>query len=183
MNRQILFSLISIVSVVGMVGGSAFAMFSSTATNDGNTFGAGTLVLEIDGEPGSGSSQKFIVTDIAPGESETQMLALSNTGSIDATSVVLSSIGHTGSSPDLGDKLTLRMYDDNGTTVGVFDGGDTLRGTAHITDGAWSNISMGFGLLTGETHNVFAVVTFDSDADNSYQGMSSFFDLNFQANQ
>lgn len=184
MNKKILFSLVSICSVVGMVTGSALAAFTSSATNSGNTFGAGSLTLSVAPNGGSTSTPAFIVTDIAPGQSREQALILTNSGSIAATSVMLKNIEHTGSTPDLGDKLTLNLYDDNGTTPNVFDVGDTLKGSAHITDAAWTNIPLGFGLtaLTG-THTVIAVVTFDADSDDTYQGKTSAFNLVFQANQ
>lgn len=182
MNRKIFFSLVSICSVVGMVSGSALAVFTSSASNNGNTFGAGNLVLNINGAAGATSSPVFTVGSIAPGYTTTQVITLSNTGSVAASSVVLTSIGHSGSTPDLGDKLSLQIYDDNGN--GILDGGDVLRGSAHITDPAWSSINLGFGLAaSGGSHQILAVVTFDSDADNSFQGTSSTFDLNFQANQ
>lgn len=184
LNRKIGFSILSIAAAFAVMGGAAYAAFSSVASNNGNTFGAGNLVLRIDGSAGDASTPKFAVTNAFPGQVVDQPITLSNTGTVPSTTTVLSSIGHsTTSTPDLGDKLTLEIWDDvNGD--GAIDGGDVQKGSAHITDGAWSNISLGFGLAaSGGTHKIVARVTFDADAGNTFQSSNSTFSLNFQTNQ
>ncbi len=182
MNKKILMSGISIITALALVGGGAFALFSSSATNVGNTFGAGNMSLVLSSLAGPNSTPFFTFTGVAPGDVKTQVITLTNNGSIPSTSTKLVNIGHSGSVPDLGDKLTLELWDDaNGNSA--IDGGDTLRGIAHITNPIWSNIDMGFGLAASGSHKVIARVTFDSSSDDTYQGKSSSFDLAFQTNQ
>ncbi|MCL5438793.1 MAG: CalY family protein [Patescibacteria group bacterium] len=176
-------SMMSIFSVLTLMSGAAYAAFSSTASNNGNTFGAGSISLTINGSSGSGSSPVFNVPGAAPGQIFTQPIILANAGSDASNKTKLVNINHgTGTSPDLGNKLTLQIYDDVDGN-GILDGSDPLRGSAHVTDGAWSNIDLGFGLSAGGAHRIFAVITFDSDADNTYQGANSNFNLNFETSQ
>src|SRR3989338_1516792 len=184
MNRQILMGIISIFAVVGLVGGVTFALFSSQASNNGNTFGAGTMELRINGNEDSTSSPVFSVTNAKPTDVIDQVIILSNTGSIAASNVLLTSINVTPNPippVNLGDLLTLDIYDDqNGN--GIIDGGDILRGSAHLTDPSWSNISLGFSLAAlGGSHQIIARITFDDTNDDSYQSAGVTFNLNFQA--
>lgn len=184
-NRQIAFSLLSIFAVLTLVSGVTFALFSSAASNNGNTFGAGTLTLKINGAGGSSSTPVFNVSSAAPGDTSSQVIELSNAGTIAAASTKLTSIGLTPSPtppPNLGDKLTLDLYNDVNDN-GSIDGGDTLINSAHLTDASWTNLSLGFALTASGHHKVIAKITFDSDADNTYQGTGASFNFNFLANQ
>jgi len=182
MNKKIVFSAVSIVSSLGLMVGATFANFSSTASNTGNTFGSGTLVLAINGLAALASSHVFTVPNAVPGYSQTQVLDLSNTGSVNAGSTTLTGISVTPhATGDLGDALTLTLYRDDGN--GIYDAGDTQIATGHLVDPVWNNLNLGFGLLALGNHKVFAVLTFDSGAGDSYQGKSVSFDFNFQANQ
>lgn len=171
------------MAMAGMVAGATFAFFSSTASSIDNTFDSGTLTLEVQPNGNDVSSPAFTVSDVAPGDVNEKVIVLRNTGSIPSTSTFLADIEHsTTSNPDLADKLTLEIWDDvdNSGTVNV---GDIQRGSAHISDAAWTNIDMGFGLAAGGEHKIIAIVTFDSNADNTYQNTNSTFTLNFQTNQ
>lgn len=180
MNKKIAMSAISIVSALTIMGGATFAAFSSPATNPGNTFAAGDIELQINGASGSGSTPVFAVTGIAPGESRVQKLALTNAGSIGSASTNVSGVNDSSTSvSDLGTKLTLQFFDDTNLN-GLYDDGVDLplTGTAHITDGVWDGgVSLGFGLPAGFTHEIFAKVTFDGDADNTFQSSNSTFDI------
>ena len=190
MNRQITLGLLSIFAVIALVGGVTFAAFSSTASNEGNTFGAGTLTLWINGDGGSASTDVFhLLTDKQPGYSITQALELKNNGTVDASSVKLVNIDLTPSPTpgsgvgNLGDKLTLVLWDDTDDS-GTINNLEVAIRTAHLTDPLWSNQSLGFSTFTaGETRHLKAKLTFDSDADDTYQGTSATFNFNFQANQ
>lgn len=186
MNRQIFMGIISIFAVTALVGGVTFALFTSQASNNGNTFGAGNMELRINGAEGSTSTPVFTVANAKPTDVFTQVITLSNTGTIAASDVLLTNINVTPTNstpPNLGDILTLDIFDDvNGN--GIIDGGDALRGSAHLTDSAWSNISLGFGLAaSGGSHQTISRITFDDTNDQSYQSIGVSFNLNFQANQ
>jgi len=186
MNKRIIFSGVSILSALGLMIGGAFAAFSSTASNNGNTFAAGSLVLAINGLGGTGSSPVFTVSNAAPGDvTGTQVLNLSNVGSVGAGTTVLTGISVTPTpvSPNLGDKLNLELWNDVNDD-GIINGGDTQIGiTKPLTDAQWTSLSLGFGLPAGGHHKVLARITFDSSADNTYQSTSVSFNFNFQANQ
>lgn len=66
-----------------LIGGGTFALFTSTASNEGNTFTAGTLTIE-DVTGGAAFSQSLYFDNLAPGDSENAALTIRNTGSLDA---------------------------------------------------------------------------------------------------
>lgn len=172
----------SIMMAFTMLTGATFAAFSSTASNTGNIFASGTMTLEVNPFGGTTSTPTFNISNVKPGDSNEKVIILKNTGLVPSTTTILTSINHTGSSPDLGDKLTLEIWDDVDGS-GTINPGDVLKGTAHITAVSWSNIDLGFGLAaSGGTHQIIAKVTMD-DADNTYQGTNSHFDLNFKTSQ
>ena len=79
--KRILFSLMALVLVVGLVGGGAFAYLSDTEASEGNTFTAGTLDLEVDGQNPLATA-KFTVTNMKPGDTGSETYTLKNIGSI-----------------------------------------------------------------------------------------------------
>src|SRR6266700_3461163 len=178
MNKRIVFGAFSILASLGMMGSAAFAAFSSSASNNGNTFTSGSLTLAIDGAAGTASTPKFTVANILPGTSVSQDIDLSNTGTTASTHTLLTSVSHSSSSsPDLGGKLTLALIDDpdhddtvvNGQVVdhGALD--DHVRGSFPITSVSWANVDLGFGLAVSGHHHVWAQITFDPTADNTFQ--------------
>lgn len=181
MNRRIIFSLISIASVVGMVGGSALAAFTSTASNNGNTFGAGSLTLSINTATGSSSTPVFAVTNAAPGDvSAIQTLNLKNEGSVLANTVTLTGID-LGGDATLANNLVLELAVDNNGN-GLIDPTETVNNQS-LSHGSWTGLVLGFPLAGGASKPVLARITFDAGAPNSVQGTSASFNFNFQASQ
>lgn len=181
-NTRIGISLMSIVAALAMAGGAAFAAFSSSASNDGNTFGAGSLTLSINTQSPT-STGVFTITNAAPGDVETGLLVLKNEGSVDANGVSLLGIDINGGT--LAPVLIMSLYLDNNGD-GLVDGGDTLlAGPAPLDNPGWTNYSLpGFGgLSAGASKRVLAEIEFDQNANNSFQGQTINFDLNFQASQ
>lgn len=182
LNRKILVSGISILSALALMGGTAFALFTSAASNNRNTFGSGTLVLNINSVPGGGSTPKFTIANAAPGFFQDQELDLSNTGTVNASSVKITSIA-VGGDTILADNLTLTIAVDNNND-GILDGLDTVLGTEHLTNSVWNNYTLpALTLPAGTTAQIVARLTFDSGAGDALQGKSTNFNLNFQANQ
>jgi len=179
-------SILSIFTVVVLVGGVTFALFSSAASNNNNTFGAGTLTLSINTISGSGSTAIFSVSDLDPGEmTDVQKLDLKNGGTVDASDVKLTSIvvNPTPATPNLGDKLILTLYNDANNNNSYDAGIDLPIDTGALTSLGWADRSLGFGLTGGELHTIFAKILFDSSADDAYQGTSVDFAFNFLASQ
>lgn len=182
---KILLSFLTIAAVLVAVSGATTALFTSTASNNGNTFGAGTLMLTINGAPGNASSPVFSINNVAPGYSENQVLTLQNTGSVAASTLQLTSVTVTDNvsltPANLADVLTAYIWEDtNGN--GVIDGGEPtwINGT-HLT-AIGSNINLG-PLGAGATRHFKVKLIFDPGAGNEYQGESVSFNFNFQANQ
>lgn len=179
MNSRIALSGLSILASLALVTTGAYAAFSSTNSNNGNTFGSGSLTLNINGS--ATSSPIFTLSGKAPGDVAQGVLDLQNVGTISANSVKITTIDTAGS--NLGDVLTLDLYkdvDDSGT----INTGDTLVGSAHLSDPAWTNLVLAGVTLPAAGHQkLIAKITFDAGADNSHQSQSLTFNFNFQADQ
>jgi len=81
MNKKIIISL-SVISIVAaiVIGGTA-AYFSDTETSKNNTFAAGTMDLDIDGD--DTIVQTMNLSNKAPGDSGSESATLKNSGSLD----------------------------------------------------------------------------------------------------
>ena len=63
--------------VAALVVGATWAVFTSTATVDNNTFATGTLEIRVNGQP---STAGFNFTNAAPGDMTTKVFTLQNYG-------------------------------------------------------------------------------------------------------
>ncbi|MEW6426111.1 MAG: TasA family protein [Bacillota bacterium] len=77
MRKKIYLSMILVVLASALVGGAAFALFTDQATNEGNTFTAGTVDVNL------GGTLPFNVTNMAPGDSATRYVEIRNSGTLD----------------------------------------------------------------------------------------------------
>lgn len=66
-----------------LIGGGTFALFSDTATNEGNTFTAGTVAIDA-GQNGTVFTGALYIDNMAPGDRETGKLTITNNGSLKA---------------------------------------------------------------------------------------------------
>lgn len=187
--KKILLSVLVIGATLMAVAGATGALFSSTAGNNGNTFAAGTLILTINTLPGTTSTPVFTVADAAPGYTETQVLALQNTGTIGASSLYMTDLSVTDTvvgGANLGDVLDVYLWEDT-TSNGTYDPGETVY-VNHVMMTAESLALVGTDLNLGalaasQTRNFAVQLTFSSGAGNEYQGEGVAFDFSFQANQ
>lgn len=183
LNRRIGFSLLSIAAAFAVMGGAAYAAFSSVASNNGNTFGAGDLVLKINGVGGSASTPVFGIAGAVPGSVNSTKITLTNTGSVDAPVVSLAGIDISGATPTLAGQLNLKIFIDTNDN-GALDGGETVVGDGNLNDPAWTNhVLSGVSLPHGGTAKLGGQITFSSDAGNEFQGANVAFNLNFKASQ
>lgn len=87
MKRKVLASLLVIAVVAGLVGAGTWAFFSDTGESTGNTFTAGTLILELANEGGSWGEGVTATWQSppgwAPGDELTNRIWLRNVGSVD----------------------------------------------------------------------------------------------------
>ncbi|MFW6110610.1 MAG: TasA family protein [Thermoproteota archaeon] len=80
-KRAALASIAIIVLASLSAGAGTMAMFNDVETSEGNTLGAATMDLKIDG--GDSAVQMFEVSNISPGDSGCQMVTLTRTGTED----------------------------------------------------------------------------------------------------
>ena len=184
MNTKIVLSAISITSALALMGGATLATFSSAASSTGNTFAAGNMVLKLNGFGGSTSTPVFTVAAAKPGDISVAVIELTNTGSVAAGAASLEGITLSSpSTPDLAGQLTLNLYNDVNDNGALDDGIDTLIHSA-LLNADWSDTLLGFGLAASTGHHkVIAKLTFNSGADNTYQGTHATFALNFREDQ
>lgn len=67
-----------------LIGGGTFALFSGTASNEGNTFTAGTVAISSVTAQGKIFAGDLYFDNLAPGDSGTKTLTIKNNGSLDA---------------------------------------------------------------------------------------------------
>lgn len=183
--KQIIFSVVIITGVLVAVAGSTGALFTSTASNQGNTFGAGTLILTINNVPGNASSPIFNIENAAPGDSVDQVLTLKNEGTISASSLLMTSVevidNVPATSTNLGEVLTTYIWEDTDND-GVIDAGEPTWVNGIHLNSIPPNLNLG-SLASGQMRNFKIKLVFDIGAGNEYQGESISFNFNFQANQ
>lgn len=80
--KRILLGLLTIFATITLVAGVTRAVFSDTETSTGNTFTAGSLDLEVDGE-NDPLTFTFSAEDMSPGNTYGSCVLVENVGSID----------------------------------------------------------------------------------------------------
>ncbi|MGZ4113345.1 MAG: TasA family protein [Tumebacillaceae bacterium] len=133
-----------------LIGGSSFALFTSSTTNNGNTFTAGTVVVK-DITGGSISSQEVNFSNLAPGDHKTLNLTVKNDGSLDEWVRINGKAS------------------DNSKTGAIFDANSGVTLNYHTDDVV--------KLAPGDTHVFKIDYNFPKDADNSYQGTTGSFNV------
>lgn len=83
LKKKITMALASTALGAALVGGGTFALFTDSAANEGNTFSAGTVVIE-DVTDGAALSTSSFISNLAPGDGETATLTVANEGTLDA---------------------------------------------------------------------------------------------------
>jgi len=141
-----------VLTMIGalLIGGATVALFTDTAENTGNSFAAGTIAIDLNREDGM---QYFDIENIAPGDSGSAVITVSNSGS-----------------------LELRYKFDDLEKVGyLVAGGDhPIVFTLSDADGTLSTGEDGtFRVLEpGQSRDVTVDWAFSIDAGNDYQNES-----------
>jgi len=108
MKKKILFSVMTIALAGALIGGGIYAYFSDVETSTGNVLTAGTLNLTCDiansftnpmgdgsvaeTEGADGENDKIVFSNLAPGDSGTITWVMTNTGSLEGTLTVASTV-------------------------------------------------------------------------------------------
>jgi hypothetical protein len=79
MKKKILLSIMAFVMTMALAGGATFALFTSTASNAGKDFSAGTVNISDGGNVLSGD---VVISNMAPGDSKAGILTVNNTSSL-----------------------------------------------------------------------------------------------------
>lgn len=81
MKRRILFSLVVIVAATALLAGFTYAVFTDQVMSDKQTFSAGTVNIDVDGEDVEFETT-FHMSNMEPGDSSSQVITINNKGSL-----------------------------------------------------------------------------------------------------
>ena len=152
--RKILFSLMTLVLVVGMVGAGAFAYFNDTETSTGNTFTAGTLDLQVNGDNPWTAKVDATLKDVKPCEVRWVIITLKNVGTnpMDVWKILKDVVSAGGLFPES------EKGEDPGNTINDIDGviryDLNVGGVVKIAEAADFTISAGTHQLLARTTGV-----------------------------
>ncbi len=206
-NRRIAISSMSILAALSLMTGATFAFFSSSASSTGNTFSSGTMTLLLDDAdqltPTPAVSGSLAFANAKPGDSTSGYISLHNGGNVPFAEVEFGADTTEDADPapasDMKTKVNLTVMVDDSTPDTACVGGtdvtsaiDTAvgNGTTPLTlsefdDGGTDvyDALPNTNLAAGATKNVCFTATFDSSANNDYQGDALSTIFTFQANQ
>ncbi|KUO96048.1 TasA family protein [Ferroacidibacillus organovorans] len=151
-------------SAVGaaMLAGGSFALFTSNATNTGNTFAAGTVIVDATngGQPAF-TSTSYNFQNMAPGDSGTVNLTVKNTGTLSEW-VVIPSSGIATSGAIFASSGTNSVTETSANNMPL-----VLKPNANMTAG-----SSGYLLAPGSSTTIAINYSLPLDANNFYQGQT-----------
>jgi predicted ribosomally synthesized peptide with SipW-like signal peptide len=151
-------SLALVTTAIGatLIGAGTFAIFTSSATNAGNTFTAGTLKIGL--EP---ATAIIDVDNMAPGDSGSQTLTVANNGSLELRYDIAEEL--TGALAAGADGLKVTIEDAAGNVITPGDNNRVLAA------GATEVLTIGYELPLA--------------ADNTYQGAEATLGITVNAEQ
>jgi spore coat-associated protein N len=165
---RVLGALSALIAAVAVAVGSS-ASFTASSANPSNTFAAGTLSI-LNSKEGLAV---LTASGMKPGDSATGTVDVQNTGSLSgAFSLSRSNIVDSDGANPLSAKLNLVVKDCGDFSSGppTCDAGDPVKYTGTIA--AMGSSALGT-FAASEQHRYEFVVTFDSGANNLYQGDNS----------
>jgi hypothetical protein len=169
-------ALTALIAAVAVAVGSS-ASFTATSANPSNTFAAGTLSI-LNSKEGLAV---LTASNMRPGDSATGTVDVQNDGSLSGAFVLSRSniVDSDGTFP-MSAKLDLVVKDcgDFSSGAPTCDGGDPVKYTGTIA--AMGSTALGT-FAAGDKHRYQFVVTFNSGANNNYQGDSSSVEFDWDA--
>jgi predicted ribosomally synthesized peptide with SipW-like signal peptide len=145
-----------------LIGGGTFAIFTSSASNSGNTFAAGTLSVNLDKPDGT---KYFNISNIAPGDSGSSTVKVSNSGSLELRYDIAESL--TGALASGTNGLKVHVYSDAAMTQEIIPGPDNNRVLS----------------ANGGNETLYVKWELPKDAGNEYQGQTANLGLTVNAEQ
>jgi hypothetical protein len=166
--RRALLALAALTASVAVAVGSS-ASFSASSANPSNTFAAGTLTI-LNSKEGTAV---LTASNMKPGDSSTGTVDVQNTGSLSGAFTLAKSgvVDSDGTNP-LSAKLDLVVKDcgDFSSGTPTCDAGDPQKYSGTIS--AMGTVALGT-FAANEKHRYEFTVTFNSSANNNYQGDTS----------
>jgi spore coat-associated protein N len=160
-------ALLTTAMGAALIGGGTFAIFTDDATNTNNTFTAGTLKIDVEGE----TAFTGTIANLAPGDSGSQTFDVANRGSLELRYDVAQALESGAGTLVLGDATKDLNFKIERST----DGGTV-----------WTEVTPGdtnFVLAPASVDKYKVTYTLPKAADNPYQAGSSDFQLTFDAEQ
>lgn len=142
-----------------LIGGGTFAVFTSSATNQGNTFAAGTVKISLDKPDGT---KYFNIENIAPGDSGSSTVTVKNDGSLELRYDIAEALSGDLASGANGLKVTVKDASGNVITPGTDNNRKLAAGANEVLTVEWA---------------------LPKDAGNEYQGTSASLGLTMNAEQ
>jgi spore coat-associated protein N len=197
--RKLLISLMTLVLVCSLVGGGVYAYFSDVETSTGNTFTAGTLDLNLDGD--NTNVVKFSVGNVAPGESGNGTWTVANVGTIDGyldlESISVTEGTGTSTDPELADEggpdtaqlgnyLMTHIFIDTNNDGG-WDAGETDIFGTNAAPVAINTIAASYALnlslTSGSTNYITLAWSVPGATNNVIQGDNVTLNMTFELQQ
>jgi spore coat-associated protein N len=169
-------ALTALIAAVAVAVGSS-ASFTATSANPSNTFAAGTLSILNSKE----ASAVLTASGMKPGDSATGTVDVQNNGSLSgAFTLSRSNIVDSDGANPMSAKLDLVVKDcgDFSSGTPTCDAGDPVKYTGTIA--AMGSTALGT-FAASEKHRYQFAVTFNSGANNNYQGDSSSVEFDWDA--
>ncbi len=154
-KKKLAMALVTTTAGAAIMAAGSFALFTGTATNTGNTFTAGTVIVS-DITNGTLSSQEVNAGKIAPGDGKTLTMTVKNDG-------------------NLSEWVKIDQDETNGTKTGGLFGGSTPmtltldNKVVELAPGAETTFNVDYSLPLA--------------ADNSYQSATGSFNVKVDAVQ
>ncbi|WP_066315650.1 TasA family protein [Bacillus sp. FJAT-29814] len=143
-----------------LIGGGTFALFTNEATNAGNTFTAGKVIIS-DATGGAALSTTSFISNLAPGDTENATVTVKNDGNLDAWVKI--------------EGVTTNKDDIANNGVGdLFEGANPLQITHQATPVL---------IPHGESRTLTVGYNFPREAGNEYQGDTGSVTFNLKAVQ
>jgi len=199
MNTKIAMSAMSILTSLALVGGATFAAFTDQASSTGNTFGTGSLNLQLDDTnevtPVETVTASIAGTGMVPGGTAVNGFISAHNGGTTPIAKVLFGANQTagaGGAFNIADKLNLTVKTDP-TDSTCASGADQTGAIATQLGDGFSPLTMSelvaadydalSGLAASSTYYVCLTAVLDSSADNNYQNLNGTFDFVFTGSQ
>jgi hypothetical protein len=193
--RKLVLSAVLVGAGVALAAPGAFATFTSTATGGPQTITTGTVTIALGATGASTNRLNVNASGVAPGDTISRSVDLTNSGSLNLASITLGLSASTSSALDTdatnGLQTTVKScsvawteagppytYTCSGTTTTVL--ASTAVATLKTTPAAITPLN---ALTAGGTDHLEVTLTLPSGATNSFQNLSSTVSYNFTGTQ